>query len=123
MKIKTSFVTNSSTTSFVVIGAYLDRDSIPTDRLQGIAKEEDIDLLEVQDAPFEYIEKLLRNSDLSYSFGPDYDEDQTMVGMCYTKMGEDETLRQFKDRVHKEILAKFGISVTPFHIEEAWRDG
>ena len=46
-----------------------------------------------------------------------------MVGIEYSNMQDDETLKKFKSRVRLQILEKFGIVCQPGHIEEAWRDG
>jgi hypothetical protein len=46
-----------------------------------------------------------------------------MVGIRYSNMDDDETLREFKSRVRLQILEILGITNKPYHIEEAWRDG
>jgi hypothetical protein len=120
MKIKTDFVTNSSTTSFVVIGLNINASDIPEDYVKAAAEKKDTTVETMKEDTYDLLESLLHGSDLSYAF-PEYGD--PMVGIRYSNMDDDETLREFKSRVRLQILETLGITNKPYHIEEAWRDG
>ena len=110
MKTKLDFVTNSSSASFVVMGTRISIDTIKT-------KDNENDL-------YIPLYDIVKGTDLDFSFGAvgSYEADDFIVGICYKKMGEDETLRQFKERATQEIKKAFGKDVKVGHIEEGWED-
>lgn len=123
MKINSDFVTNSSTTSFVVIGVRMEAKDIPHEYLEKTAERNGITVESMQETPLNYIDEIIKGSDLEYSYGEPYGDDDVMVGIEYTKMGENETLGQFRQKVQDQIEMCFGINQKPGHIEVAWRDG
>ena len=121
MKIKLDFVTNSSSQSFVGIGAYINQYKI-TDQLKKLIIEK-FSEAEVFDDFESNLETLIQGSDLDYSFGdPNYDGDNVMVGIHYTNMKDDETLIQFKERVQENLKERLGVETTSGHIEESWEN-
>jgi len=127
MKVKVDFVTNSSSSSFVVMGSYLDTSKITEEVWDKIiAKlsdgEEGITMEEILEEFPEHIDSILQGTDLDYSFGYDYYAESAMIGIPYTKMRDDETLSEFKGRVKIQIQNAFGFLADVGHIEECWMD-
>ena len=122
MKIKLDFITNSSSSSFVVMGATIGHGNIPDEIFQLVADKLDYSLEEVKEDIGEFIVNMVEKTDLDYSYGYEYSGD-LMVGIPYTKMNDDETLGQFKEKVRKQIQEALGIDTQPYHIEECWWDG
>ena len=119
MKIRAGFVSNSSTTSFVAYGISVDADTM-YDYLQKRypAKSE-----EYGDDIYDFIGDICESNSLDLSFNIDW-------GMVYTglkleSMDENETKKQFKNRVKEKIAVVFGeeLAETCASIEVSWRDG
>jgi len=121
MKIKLDFVTNSSSQSFVVIGAYINQYKV-TDQLKKLITEKFSDA-EVFDDFESNLDTLIQGTKLDYSFGdPNNDADDVMVGIHYTDMDDDETLIQFKERVRDDWKECLGVDSIPGHIEASWEN-
>lgn len=128
MKLKGDFVTNSSSSSFVVIGTCIDIDEIMNDHILEALREAcnrpHLEIDEVKTYPEDFIEYLIKAplyKDFEVSTAGDPDG-SIIIGIPYTKMNDDETLNQFKQRVKVGLTTIFNQDVQVYHIEEAWEN-
>ena len=117
MKIKVDFVTNSSSSSFVVMGNCIEISNIPEGILQKIQEKEEIDMEDLQ----YNLDVFTEGTDLQFSTGYEFDG-VISVGIPYTRMKDNEMLGGFKERVKQQVLDSFGIEIDPGHIEDCWMD-
>ena len=115
MKIRSGFVSNSSSSSFCIYGTYLEFSEI-IEKLKAsnlLTKDESRKFDEDEDADedeymYENLEELLsEKTDLSLYF--DYEGDSAWID--WSSIGDDETGRQFKEDVESELIKVFGTDV------------
>lgn len=109
MKIRTGFVSNSSSSSFCIYGI----ETTPED-LINVAKEKGIDVSELEtqykeDGYWEDLDwnlrELTNNTSLNiYRFS---EEDLTYIGCSMGAMMEDETPREFKRKIREDLMKIF----------------
>ncbi len=101
MKVRIGFVSNSSSSSFLMYGARI--------------RESTVDSVDAKDMSGLIVE--YGNPDLR-----DYDED-VYVGRSWGSVGDDETGLAFKQSIEKAIESVFGTGKTCRTMEDAWYNG
>lgn len=97
MKIRNGFVSNSSSTSFALYGAY-----ISDEEVEAAGEKRGLDIDDMCNC--EILEALLEDTGLSYATpNGDY-----LVGVDFEDMRDDETKAQFRERIQNTLQEIFG---------------
>lgn len=97
MKVRTGFVSNSSTTSFCIFGIEASEDELLQELIEK-NEEEDTDYSEV-------IEKMATKAKLDHY--DDYNANVHYIGLEWRKIGDKETGAEFKAKVKEKIKKAF----------------
>jgi len=102
MKLRNGFVSNSSSSSFMIYGITLDYDEIV--KLLNLAIKENDDLCGIIE--YEVSEKISGLNILN-----NYESERMYIGRSWNTIADDETGKQFKDKTEAIIRPVFGDSV------------
>ena len=131
MKIRSGFVSNSSSSSFILYGASMDNETFKEYVLEkikaaGKISPEEIDGLEEDDNIFEFVEifeDMEDSGSLSVETGSGYD-DTVYIGKDPRNFEEDLTGAQNKKAIQDEFKKIFPSYQGKFgYFDECWRDG
>ena len=117
MKVRSGYVSNSSSSSFCIVGVfasdvYFDVDSVNVRQLlvdEGFEKDEvdEMDVPEIINSLYEHFYGKRHHEkfgDIVTKRGiENYSADDVIVGLDIEKMNDDETLGQFKDKVCEQL--------------------
>lgn len=119
MKVRAGFVSNSSTSSFLMYGIYIDDEETTLELLKknGIAKE---DIIDLNEWIWEDGEDILKEKGLEADYP--YDGEGPAIGRSWDKVEDDQTGKQFKKSVEAAIASLFGPEIKCGTHEEAWGD-
>ena len=120
--ISMDFITNSSSSSYTMIGIYVDSGLLTNNHLikiQNALPNEKITMNDLENYLYDYIEILIEGTDLDYNQEPD---SSLILGISYTDMKDEETLREFKDRIKQSLKSIFGADIEPVHLSACWEN-
>jgi len=106
MKIRTGFVSNSSSSSFCIFGTRMDSAEIIEKIKESLTEEE---LEKIEEESYE-LEGILQ-SKTSLSIKYDYECDYIWLGRDWSSVKDDETGAQFKEDVEKQIKEFLGSGI------------
>ena len=102
MKIRAGFVSNSSSSSFCIYGAWIDADSV-----KKLLSEEDLKYIEEECEGGAWgISEVGHNIPLFYHC--ETEDERCAFGRSYQSIGDDETGKQFKGSIEKQLKETFG---------------
>ena len=102
MKTRLGYVSNSSSSSFCIVGIVTE--------LDGDFKQDKDD----SDYDYDFVERICKNLDFHRGIY-DYSEDRWIIGKSIKSMKDDETLASFKKRIFQELV-KSGFTGGEDHI-------
>ena len=109
MKVRNGFVSNSSSSSFCIYGVSFDLDEmLEKVRATNFLTEDELKEIEQyqeDDETYEITELIERKLNLSLYRNED---NSVWIGNSWSNVGDDETGREFKNKIETELLEVFG---------------
>jgi len=117
MKVRNGFVSNSSSSSFLIYGAAF---SSRSEDIKKLVKK-----LDLEDASDTYIYELAEAIESKIGIGVFTAEDDSCLyfGRTPSSIGDDETGKEFKDKIEKALAEAFGEDIECDYLSEAWYNG
>ena len=136
MRVRFGFVSNSSASSFLIYGVYLEDMSgvtIGDEMAASMLEEINAYRSKYSSAPYTSIEDWASDDfngvihGIAKSIGVAYESmpecDGAFIGASWDEVGDEETGAQFKERVRAALVPVLGEDVRCGTIQEAWYDG
>ena len=129
MKIRQGFVSNSSSSSFLIMGTVFESDEFLNltyfkNKYESYCEKEGIECEFESDDFEEFVRDDFYLDGLDVENMYDYGSGEYYVGLSYSEMKGDETLNQFRLRTKQTLNDVLGVKVEHVSwMQECWRDG
>ncbi len=114
MKVRARFISNSSSSSFLIYGAHILNKNITKEDLEKVLDREIDDGFRLN----RLVEEAAHNLGLEFIYG----NGEYYIGKSWDSMGEDETKRQFKKSIETAVK-KISPNLSCETYEDSWYDG
>jgi hypothetical protein len=105
MKIRNGFVSNSSSSSFCIFGIYSETKTYEALK-KAVTEEDSTEGSEEEEVgDYEVVDKISEKTNLSYHSS----DDGYWLGTSWMRIGDDETGRQFKDKIIDRLTTASGL--------------
>jgi hypothetical protein len=123
MKIRQGFVSNSSTSSFMIYGAFFRFDKLCKNEkfintIKKIAEKDGYDISDIEESAYKIAENIGIGDIIDEMLGDSFlrceevpEEKDVYIGQSWEKIKDDETGREFKLKITEELRAIFGKDV------------
>lgn len=119
MKVRAGFVSNSSTSSFLMYGIFIEDEEATLELLKQ-NKMADEDTPSLSEWVWNEGEKILKEKGLEADYP--YDGEGPAIGRSWDEVQDDQTGKEFKDAVQVEMVSLFGPDIECHTMKEAWGD-
>lgn len=116
MKIRTGFVSNSSSSSFCIYGMAVNSREQVMETYRELFKGKEDEEMDEDDGMYEICEAITDEIPMTYYV--DSDSDIYYFGRSYSSGGDSETFGDFKKSIDADMKKAFGDSASCSHIEE-----
>jgi hypothetical protein len=122
MKVRNGFVSNSSSSSFLIYGFCMESDAFISlmreSKFKDVIEEEwELDSYEI----LRQLKKAFKKEGVEIETG--WESEYSYIGLDPRSIGDDETGKEFRERVESSVGKVFGEKKKCSWHEEAWRDG
>ena len=117
MKIRSDYVSNSSSSSFMIVGAVFSNDKIYDigEKLGFVTDDDSGDIWDI-------VEKIAEKFDIKYERGIENYYDEWCLGLHYGDMKDSETKKEFEKRVSDKLSEITGYHVDVNELVDGGRD-